>query len=251
MTANPPVHGPRRVWRTGVFLSLFFGAVLCKAFSAYATEILDFAVNDQGLAQATYESEVNFYYVLVRGDQVMDVSTPKAMDLGENSGVGTLIDPEPVDMRQAAFYVIRKIPLSDPLDLDGDGIDDRYELLRRPDFDPLNFADAVFDFDLDGIRNLEEFRAGSDPFVVERLSPPAPTVTTEKVATRDASVRITGSAEPLADLVVEGGSERVTGFAKEEDGSFSLTIPLRPNRLNRLFVTAVDSNRTTSVVSRK
>jgi hypothetical protein len=59
-------------------------------------------------------------------------------------------------------------------DLDGDHIADSWELMNG--FSTNNAADALLDFDGDGVSNLEEFRAGTDPrdpssyFKVERIT---------------------------------------------------------------------------------
>ena len=64
---------------------------------------------------------------------------------------------------QSVFYRVREVPLITPLDLDQDGIDDVYELNRPELLNPLYNVDAQDDFDGDGLTNLEEYRAGSDP----------------------------------------------------------------------------------------
>ena len=48
------------------------------------------------------------------------------------------------------------------LDSDGDGLPDAYEM-QRPFLDPFFINDAAEDFDADGLTNLEEFLAGTDP----------------------------------------------------------------------------------------
>ena len=61
------------------------------------------------------------------------------------------------------FYRIRAVPFAQPLDLDGDGIDDGYELSHRTFLNPFNPADAALDYDGDGQSNLQEYRDGTDP----------------------------------------------------------------------------------------
>jgi enediyne biosynthesis protein E4 len=50
-------------------------------------------------------------------------------------------------------------------DTDGDGMPDEWELTHN--FDPADSADAAWDRDNDGVSNLDEYRAGSDPLDME------------------------------------------------------------------------------------
>lgn len=59
-------------------------------------------------------------------------------------------------------------------------------------------------------------------------------------STRDTAVVVGGSAGVGVDVTVVGGETPVT-TRTGNDGSFQAAVSLRPNRLNRLFVTAVDS----------
>src|SRR5690606_14993486 len=54
-------------------------------------------------------------------------------------------------------------PDSDPttVDLDGDGMNDAWEAANG--LDPLDPADADHDWDYDGLTNLQEYQAGTDP----------------------------------------------------------------------------------------
>ena len=51
--------------------------------------------------------------------------------------------PAGVALSQSAFYRVRGVPVATPLDSDGDGLDDVYELLRRLYLDPLNPNDGL------------------------------------------------------------------------------------------------------------
>src|SRR5881409_545635 len=77
-----------------------------------------------------HPADTNAYYILFRGETVTDISRPIDVALGEHrdpqTAEGLLKDLLPLSNQ--AFYRIRRVPLDQPLDLDGDGIDDVYEL---------------------------------------------------------------------------------------------------------------------------
>jgi hypothetical protein len=125
--------------------------------------ILDAALDGAGRPEIRFEADPLSYFLLYRGDRVTGIDTPAAAVLGG-------IDPGLLkDQRlgvSGGFYRVRQVPLGDPLDVDGDGIDDVYELRHPSLLDPLNPADAGLDADGDGLSNLEEYRRGSDPAVI-------------------------------------------------------------------------------------
>jgi hypothetical protein len=103
------------------------------------------------------------YYILYRGTALTHIDTPVDCKLGADCAVRELSDPAPLAGHCMAFYRVREVPISRPLDSDGDRIDDVYEL-RHPSFlDPFDRADGAKDYDGDGKSNLEEYRAGSNP----------------------------------------------------------------------------------------
>ncbi|HEY6168509.1 MAG TPA: thrombospondin type 3 repeat-containing protein, partial [Verrucomicrobiae bacterium] len=61
---------------------------------------------------------------------------------------------------QEVEVIVRQFEFT-PLDSDGDGIPDTWEIQHG--FDPNNAADAALDADSDGRSNLEEFRSDTDP----------------------------------------------------------------------------------------
>ena len=135
------------------------------------------------------------------------------------------------------------MPITAPLDTDGDQIDDVYELRHRPLLDPLNPGDAALDPDRDGKTTLEEYRLGRDPFVAEH--PGASTIVYPTNATMASFVMFSGQGPGNTLIRVEGGGAYVTNIV-DGTGAFELTVPLNPNRLNRLFVSAVDDAGETS-----
>ncbi len=99
------------------------------------------------------------YFRLVRlgGANVVDLGLPDAGSASlelRDTGASALA---------RAFYQVEEIPLSTPLDSDGDGIDDIFELQHPLLLDPLDPADAGEDADGDGDSNLAEYEAQTDP----------------------------------------------------------------------------------------
>ena len=138
-----------------------------------------------------FQSDTNSYYILLRGEALTNITTPMALTLG-TSDSAQLTDNTPISAAWTFIRVLR-VPLTQPLDLDKDGIDDIYELRHANFLDPLNPADALQDFDHDGITNLQEYRAGTDPIVSEYI---APIVMAPVASTKDLIVTLTGSAQP-------------------------------------------------------
>ncbi|MBK7998279.1 MAG: VCBS repeat-containing protein [Verrucomicrobia bacterium] len=111
----------------------------------------------------TYLSKTNFYYRLYQGANANTDVPPLAMKLGVD-GDDTMTDPNPVLAEPTEDdYTLENQPINQPLDFDGDGIDDVYELRRPGILNPLNDEDAFVDSDGDGRSNLEEYQQGTDP----------------------------------------------------------------------------------------
>lgn len=106
-------------------------------------------------------ADTGSYYVLLRGVKVTQVGRPVALARGLASPV-TMTDPDPAASQAAAFYRIRQVPLTQPLDTDGDGIDDVYELAHATQLNPLNVADAAKPSG-DGSTWLERYRLETRP----------------------------------------------------------------------------------------
>jgi alpha-tubulin suppressor-like RCC1 family protein len=102
------------------------------------------------------------YYILYRGTSVTNIHQPVEARLANTLSL-MLTDATPFSSNATAFYQIRAVPLNQPLDLDGDGIDDAYELRHARFLNPLNSADATQDFDGDGRSNRREYHDGSNP----------------------------------------------------------------------------------------
>ncbi|HMO64225.1 MAG TPA: hypothetical protein PKE47_03185 [Verrucomicrobiota bacterium] len=127
----------------GVFAAMV-GLGLGAAGHAAEVRITAADVGPDGRAVVSFVSDPAAYYLLERGDRVDAIATPVNSALGQ-AGAMTLADREPQVAREASFYRLREVPRTAPLDSDGDGIDDVYELERPAILDPLNPADALAD----------------------------------------------------------------------------------------------------------
>ncbi|HVR35257.1 MAG TPA: hypothetical protein VMS21_05340 [Methylomirabilota bacterium] len=95
-----------------------------------------------------------YYYILYRGALVTDIVSAVDMELGVPVE-GQLADASPLPT--AAFYRLLQVPVADPLDTDGDGIDDVWELRFRNPGAALNPDDANEDHTGSGTPDLQEF----------------------------------------------------------------------------------------------
>ncbi len=101
--------------------------------------------------------QVTSYYVL-EGSTDLESFTPREVKLGV---AGTISFTESYSASRM-FFRIGEIPLASPLDSDGDGIDDIFELEHPDSLDAADPNDALMDFDNDGASNLGEILNGSD-----------------------------------------------------------------------------------------
>lgn len=124
--------------------------------------ITDFEVDEAGRSRVRFPSEADFYYVLCAGEDVTGIEPPLAVQVG-GAGTGELVDERAAQLQQRAFYLVKRVHSTAPLDSDGDGIDDWYELQRPAILDPLNHADALLDTDEDDRSARQEYSEGTDP----------------------------------------------------------------------------------------
>ena len=155
-------------------------------------------LRNDGSIGVIHDSDVASYFVLSRGTSPDSLDQAVAIAMGE-SGQGVLIDAIPAP--EFAFYQVEKISVETPLDLDGDGIHDLYELENADILDPFDPADAELDFDGDGLTNLDEFLAGTQLDQPDSLLTPvlgfSPANGEEMVnVTRQTIVRFGGEVDP-------------------------------------------------------
>lgn len=143
------------------------------------------SLNPAGQIAIRVAATPNTYSVLYRGNDLLSVQTPVAVEIEGNSPGEfplELLDPESPAGREFRFYRVTQHPVSAPRDHDHDGVDDVYELVRRPTLNPLTATDAALDPDGDRRVTLDEYRSGTDPLVFDvapgTVAVPMPTVNT-------------------------------------------------------------------------
>ncbi len=113
-----------------------------------------------GRVRVEFESDPASYFILLNGTTVRTIQQPSRLQIGTSGTAGFEVS---VQGDVPGFLRLGRQPVATPLDLDGDGIDDVYELGHPRCLDPLDPADASRDFDRDGRTNLEEYRDHTDP----------------------------------------------------------------------------------------
>ncbi len=106
-----------------------------------------------------FRAEADSYYMLQRSDDLAGAWSAIDSSLG-GAGSQTLEDDWADGAR--AFYAVERIPLGDPFDTDGDGIDDVYELRHGAALDPLEPGDAARVSAATGNSHLEDYLAAAD-----------------------------------------------------------------------------------------
>ena len=110
-----------------------------------------------------FPAETDSYYVLFRAESVMNLFVPVALVLPEEEA-GILTDPLPFDGAEPTrFFIIQEALRSAPVDSDGDGTDDLWELEWLSVMSPFDVTDGEEDPDNDDLTNLEEYGLGTNP----------------------------------------------------------------------------------------
>ena len=115
--------------------------------------VLTYAVGEDGCVQLEVVSDIDHYYVLrARHNATGPYELVTALQRG-TPGTTTLTEALPA--YPADHYEVRRYPVSDPVDTDGDGRDDLSELTDLPNNHPINAAPPVDP--LDGVTALDSF----------------------------------------------------------------------------------------------
>ncbi len=149
-------------------------------------QVKRYGVDAMGRFQVRHAGDTNSYYILLRGSEPGRVNVPASQALGVDGDV-EVTDPLPVEGSSAGFYRIQRVSRGAPLDSDGDGLDDVYELTRPTVLNPLDASDAARDSDGDGYTNLQEARNGTDP---SRADEPRVTTVTSSPAPGESGVSV-------------------------------------------------------------
>ena len=207
--------------------SASFVVVLAASQSFHITRI----EIDAGQAQIEFESSVSNYYVLYECTNLLNAgfasnAQPAALDFGQ-AETSVLTDA----CCTQAFYRVTSIPTNAPLDLDGDGIDDVYEL-RTACLDPLNSADAAIDHDEDGFTSLVEYLCGSDPDSDASVPcpPSSPSIDGVVTPTRFPTQAVTGGKVKNTSLWLNGN--QIMAFGQESTWSCGVSLVEGPNPLS-------------------
>jgi len=136
-------------------------AFLGCATGAVAQQIQG-TISAQGRFQVSFQGDLSSYFILRKGLSVVNINTAVAMQLGA-AGSNVVTDLTPISGSSAAYYRIQRVPVVQPLDTDGDGIDDVYELQHSPALNPLDPGDASAEAPGTGLSYLEIYRFATSP----------------------------------------------------------------------------------------
>ncbi len=132
--------------------------------------VLDYSVNNFGQVQLEIDGRADQYYVLTAlHEPGLSYQTITSITLGVD---GPMIISEPLRAYPQPNYSITAHPIANPVDTDGDGIDDITELNNMPTQAPLNFAGEV-PF-VDGTTSIDSYETFSSLGVISEDIPWAP-----------------------------------------------------------------------------
>jgi hypothetical protein len=132
-----------------------------------------------------FSGDAGSYHRLAQGEDPSDLRQVNATTLGSTFDVA-------VDTAvKASFFRVERLPLSQPRDADGDGMDDVFELRHSTALDPLDPMDAARDSDRDGLSNLDEYRGGTDPEVADLVGSPLTVVAATSPFTGEEGIAVT------------------------------------------------------------
>jgi hypothetical protein len=198
--------------------------------------ITEIAADESGRVRVQFPAEADSYYILLHGHALTRVATPVRMTLGV-PGSGEFLHP--VEPGAAGFYKVQRVPVNQPLDTDGDGIDDVYELQRPSAFDPLSATDTQRNFLRDAQGNFVKY----EPLPTTRILSPDETTGIQPIA-EDGTLTIAASSPAATSLAVgqvivagispatpQGLLRVVLEMKSDASGNHVLTTALAPLQL--------------------
>jgi len=140
--------------------------------------IEDFSINHTGQVQLEIQAEADKYYLLrVQHPPNLEYESYTSITKGVD---GPLIITEPGSAFEIQNYTITEHSIDNPMDVDGDGIDDITELENMPTQAPLNFARTISI--VDGTTSLDSQETFDQLSVVEKDIPWSPFLNNQKFA---------------------------------------------------------------------
>jgi hypothetical protein len=149
---------------TVLAIVMFIGSLPFSVARGQSFSVTNFSVVPSGARTVEFSADTLFYYILYSGSTVTNITQPMALAFGTGASL-SLQDSTPQSAAQ--FYRVAQVPLTQPLDSDGDGIDDVFELTYPGCLNPLDASDATADCDLDGRNNLQEYYDGTNPILAD------------------------------------------------------------------------------------
>ena len=123
-----------------ITLLLLFAATVSDQLVAQVMVPIDnYSVNFYGQVQLSIEGESGKYYIL-EAEHSPSFTWPSSIAMGMN---GTMIISEPGAAYPVENYTVWEYDVSNPGDIDGDGVDDITEFQNMPTDAPLNYAEPV------------------------------------------------------------------------------------------------------------
>ena len=138
------------MFRKFILLQLSLLFLYSFSFAQDVVPIINYAVNNSGQALLSIEANDDKYYVLT-SQQSPDFEWASTINMGVN---GTMIISDPGGAYPLENYTVTEYEISNPGDIDGDGIDDITEFNNMPIDAPINFAQAI-DFE-DGATSIPD-----------------------------------------------------------------------------------------------
>lgn len=136
---------------------LFATLIVPLVTNGQEVPITNYSINNNGQVQLEIPTSKDYYYILNVKNKLEDnLFHATSLTIGKS---GSTIIIEPLAALPIEHYQIKEHLIDDPIDTDGDGIDDITENNDQPTQGPLNFAPAIEFIDgLVSINSLTKFK---------------------------------------------------------------------------------------------